>query len=88
MRYTPREEGPIMKKILLSALCFCAALSLAACSAPDNEEKGSIEQFTDEVAQDAIDAIHTPLNKARGVQDIARERNEQIPQEEADAWEE
>jgi len=70
-----------MKKILLPTLCFCAALGLAACSATDDEEKGSIEQFTDEVARDAIDAINTPLDKARGVQDIARQRNEQFPQE-------
>ncbi len=70
-----------MKKILLPALCFCAALSLTACSASDDGEKGSIEQFTDEVARDATDAIHSPLDKARGVQDIARQRTEQFPQE-------
>ncbi len=77
-----------MKKILLSALCFCAALSLTACTAPEDGDKGSIEQFTDEVARDATDAIHSPLNKARGVQDIARQRNEEFPQEETDEWEE
>jgi hypothetical protein len=70
-----------MKKLLLAALCFYAALTLSACSSPDDGEKGSIEQFTDEVARDATDAIHSPLNKARGVQDIARQRNEQFPQE-------
>lgn len=69
-----------MKK-LLSVLCFCAALSLTACTAPEDEQKGSIEQFTDEVARDATDAIHKPLNKARGVQDIARKHNQDIPQE-------
>jgi len=76
-----------MKK-LLSALCFGAALCLAACSAQNEEEKGSIEQFTDEVARDATDAIHKPLNKARGVQDIARQRNAEMDLEEADEDEE
>ena len=75
---------------LLSALCLCAALSLAACSAPDNEEKGGMEQFTDEVARDATDAIKRPLDKARGVQDIARERNSEFPletgNEEEEEW--
>jgi hypothetical protein len=70
-----------MKKLLLPALCFCAVLTLSACSNPDDGEKGSIEQFTDEVARDATDAIHSPLNKARGVQDIARQRNDQFLQE-------
>jgi hypothetical protein len=73
-----------MKKILIPALCFCVALGLAACSAPsetDEEEKGNIEQFTDDVARDATNSIKRPLDKARGVQDIAREHNEDIPQE-------
>ena len=70
-----------MKKLLLVTLCFYAALALSACSSPDDGEKGSIEQFTDEVARDAIDAIHSPLNKARGVQDIARQHNQDIPKE-------
>ena len=73
-----------MKKFLIPALCFCAALGLAACSAPsetDEEEKGSIEQFNHEVARDATNAIQRPLDKARGVQDIAREHNQDIPQE-------
>jgi hypothetical protein len=73
-----------MKKLLLPALCFCMALGLAACSAPsetDEEKKGNIEQFTDDVARDATNSIKRPLDKARGVQDIARKHNEDIPQE-------
>jgi ABC-type glycerol-3-phosphate transport system substrate-binding protein len=73
-----------MKKFLIPALCLCAALGLVACSAPsetDDEEKGGIEQFTDEVARDATNTIKRPLDKARGVQDIAREHNKDIPQE-------
>jgi len=77
-----------MKKLLLVALCFSAVLMLPACSNPDDGEKGSIDQFTDEVAQDAIDAIQTPLNKARGVQDIARQRNEDLALEDANEDEE
>ena len=73
-----------MKKFLIPALCFCAALGFAACSAPnetDEEEKGSIEQFNHEVARDATNTIKRPLDKARGVQDIARQHNQDIPQE-------
>jgi len=76
-----------MKKIL-SVLCFCAAFSLTACTAQNDEEKGRIEQFTDEVARDATDAVHRPLDKARGVQEIARQRNAEFPQEAADDDEE
>ena len=77
-----------MKKLLLIALCLYAALTLSACSNADDGEKGSIEEFTDEVARDATDAIHSPLNKARGVQDIARQRNEELELEDAPEEEE
>ena len=77
-----------MNKLLLPALCFFAAISLTACSTPENEEKGSIEQFTDEVARDATDAIQRPLDKARNVQDIARQRNAEMALEETDDEEE
>jgi hypothetical protein len=77
-----------MKKLLVPVLCAYTALILAACSAPDDGEEGAIEQFTDEVARDATEAIHTPLDRARGVQDIARQRNEQFPGEETSEEEE
>jgi hypothetical protein len=73
-----------MKKFLIPALCFCTALGFAACSAPgetDDGEKGGIEQFTDDVARDATNTIKRPLDKARGVEDIAREHTKDIPQE-------
>lgn len=73
-----------MKKFLIPALCFCASLSLAACSAPadtDDEERGSIEQFNKKVARDATNTIKRPLDKARSVEDIARQHNKDIPQE-------
>lgn len=71
-----------MKKLLVPVLCLYSALILTACSPADDEGKGSIEQFTDEVARDATEAIQKPLDRARGVQDIARQRNKEIPQEE------
>lgn len=72
-----------MQKLLLSALFLCAVLGTAACSAPADDEggKGRIEEFTDEVAGDATGAIRRPLDKARNMQDLARQRNEEIPQE-------
>lgn len=77
-----------MKKLLVAALCLYTALFLSACTAAEDEEKGSIEQFRDEVARDATDALHRPLNKARGVQDLARQRNEQFSLEEKNEDEE
>ena len=76
-----------MKKFL-SVLCVCAAFSLTACTAQNDEEKGRIEQFTDGVARDATDAVHRPLDKARGVQDIARQRNAEMELKEADGEDE
>ena len=77
-----------MKKLLIPLLCLCAALGMTACSSPEDEETGRIEQYTDEVARDATDAIHKPLNKARGIQDIARQRNEEFALEDGNDEEE
>jgi len=73
-----------MKKLLLPFLCLCAAISLAACSAqqePDQEEQGRIEQFTDDVARDATDAINRPLDKARSVGEMSRKHTEDLEQD-------
>jgi hypothetical protein len=70
-----------MKKFLTAALCLFAALSFWACSAPEEEETGRIEQFTDEVARDATDAIQRPLDKARNVRELSRQRNDDLEQD-------
>jgi len=73
-----------MKKILIAGLSLCAFLGAASCSAPEKEEegeKGRIEEFTDDVAHDATNAIRRPIDRARNVQELSRKRNEEIPQE-------
>jgi hypothetical protein len=73
-----------MNKTVLPALCLCAAISCAACSAPqepDQEEQGRIEQLTDDVARDATNAIKRPLDKARGVGELSRKHTEDMEQD-------
>ena len=77
-----------MKKLLVAALCLYTALFLTACTAAEDEEKGAIEEFRDEVARDATETLHKPLNKARCVKDIARQRNEALVLEEESEEEE
>jgi len=71
-----------MKKLLVAALCLCLVYGPAACSVPDDDEsaeKGRIEEFNEEAARDATNAIRRPLDKARSVQDLSaalRPRND------------
>ena len=74
-----------MKKILLlltTALAvFC--ITFSSCSSVedaeyDEEEKSATEAFTDKVAHEAVDAIRSPINKARTVQQKAEDRVEGI----------
>ncbi len=51
-------------------------IGFSACSRGEDVEtdKGKIEKFTDQVADDAVQGIKAPLNKARAVQDMADKR--------------
>lgn len=40
------------------------------------EEKGQIEQMTDEAAEEAVKKIRTPINKARSTKDLGDDRME------------
>jgi hypothetical protein len=62
-----------MKKIILAAiLCFICS----ACSAGNNSdaEKGKIEQFTEQVGKEAAEGIKKPIDKARKLDEMAKER--------------
>jgi hypothetical protein len=67
-----------MKKIcmyfvmVVSVLC----ISFYACSKSEEveAEKGKIEKITDQIAEDAVQGIKAPINKARAVQDMAGKR--------------
>ena len=57
---------------VLSVLCIC----FSACSKGEDveSEKGKIEKITDRIAEDAVEEIKAPINKARAVQDMAEKR--------------
>ena len=60
--------------VVLSVLC----IGVSACSkAGDTEsEKGEIEKITEKIAEDAVQGIKGPINKARAVQDMTEKRVE------------
>ena len=62
--------------VVFSAVC----ITFSACSKKDSSEteKGSIEKFTDQVAEDAVKGINSPINKARSLQDRTEKRLEGI----------
>ena len=58
--------------VVLSVLC----IGFSACSKGEEveSEKGKIEKITDQIAEDAVQGIKAPINKARAVQDMAEKR--------------
>ncbi|MDD2317646.1 MAG: hypothetical protein RBR01_04065 [Desulfobacterales bacterium] len=67
-----------MRKMLF---CLCAFLIFSGVfiSCSDKKEaapgkKGAIEEMTDRVAKEAVEKIRTPINKARSVEDIQKNR--------------
>ena len=60
------------------------AVSQAGCTKNDEqqageiEEKGRIEQMTDETAEKAVRKIRTPIDKARNTQDLGDDRMESM----------
>ena len=64
-----------MKKVLMCILSVLVVfwIGFSACSKSEEveTEKGKIEKFTDQIAEEALQGIKTPINKARAVQDMA-----------------
>ena len=58
--------------MIVSVLC----IGFSACSKGEDveSEKGKIEKITDQIAEDAVQGIKAPINKARAVQDMAEKR--------------
>ena len=58
--------------VLLVLLCF----TCSACSGGKNadSEKGEIEQFTEQAGKEAAESIKKPINKARKIDELAKER--------------
>jgi len=64
---------------MLSCLCAFLLFSGVFASCSDHKEsgpekKGVIEEMTDQVAKEAVEKIRTPINKARSVEDIQKDR--------------
>lgn len=70
---------------LLSAVVLALVLILpAGCTKNDEqqdnniEEKGRIDQMTDQAAEKAVEKIRTPLDKARATKDLGDDRLEEM----------
>ena len=67
-----------MKKLLMYIFSALVVfwIGFSACSRGEDvePEKGKIEKFTDRIANDAVQGIKAPINKARAVQDMADKR--------------
>jgi hypothetical protein len=62
--------------MLLSVLC----IGFSACSKGEDVEskKGEIEKITEQIAEDAVQGIKVPINKARAVQGMEGKRQEDL----------
>lgn len=66
----------LLQKVFLSAL---VASMLLACSSSDEQaEKGRIKQKTDQIAQEAVQSIKTPLDKANAAKELTEQHNNTI----------
>ena len=68
-----------MKRTFLFLL-LCYALLCTGCSGEEEKKKSSIDSFTEETAQKAVEYIQDPLDKARAVQQLANEHSREIKQ--------
>lgn len=80
-----------MKKILLPVLLFVCLVSCicSGCSrAKDGEqEKSSIEKFTEKTGREAAEALKQPINKAKDVGKMAQEHVKDLEKQDAEKGE-
>ena len=70
-----------MKKKFLIGLCLVWLLSFACSKSPEGEvadEKGVIKEMTDRAADEIVQHIRTPINKARSAKDLEDGRVEEM----------
>jgi uncharacterized protein YcfL len=71
-----------MKKLLLPALVLVCFICCGCSSVKDEEQKkGSIEKFTEKTGQDAAAALKKPVDKAKDIDKMARERVNNLDQQ-------
>ena len=69
-----------MKKMLRNLLIVCGALLLlTGCSADtDEKEPGAIKKMTDQVAEQGVNYMKTPIDKAKRAQELSESHNKAI----------
>jgi hypothetical protein len=69
---------PVMNKMVtyLAIALFISCTTLFACSKNEDvgSEKGKIEKMTDRTAEVIVNKIKTPIDRARSVKDMEKER--------------
>ncbi len=66
----------LIRKIIWS---FIFLFLFSACSNSDEPaEKGRIEQTTDKIAQEAVQSIKTPIDKAKIAQELSEQHNNAV----------
>ena len=69
-------------RTLLYSLVWLVLLSLLSCSSDqETKEKGTIEQQTEKVAQEAVRAIKTPLDQARTAVEQENSHSQRVEQQ-------
>jgi len=64
----------IVKSFALALAVFCIGLSACSKDEAGEPERGKIEEMTDQAAEVMVDTIQTPMERARSVDEMARER--------------
>jgi hypothetical protein len=72
----------ILKICFFISQAVVLLLTISCSSSDESNEKGVIEKKQDEIAQDAVDSIKDPLERAKAVGDLANERTQQIEEAE------
>ena len=74
-----------MRKILHRLCLFFVFIAICSCSNSNSDEKSTIEKHNDKVAEEAVRAIQTPIDRAQSAVDAinaqAKETSEKLNQE-------
>jgi hypothetical protein len=80
-----------MKKIILPVLlliCFVSGICAGCSRSKDgDEEKGSIEKFTEQTGKKAADAIKQPINKAKDIDKMSQEHMKDLEKQDTEKGE-
>jgi hypothetical protein len=69
-------------RLFMACILFCTPLISACSGEQEKEEKGTIEQGTNRVAKEAVQAIKTPIDQAKSAAEQQTSHNSQITEQE------